>query len=258
MDCLLSIITINLNNGDGLRRTLQSIADQQCPQVECIVIDGGSTDHSLQVISNFQSIVTKTISELDGGIYAAMNKGWRLSGGKYCLFLNAGDDFFQTDVLNTLLKKLAHSSADYLYGNLNTINVKGISHLQEFNEPVSLNYLFRWFIPHPASCIKKSLLQQYNGYAERYRIIADWIFSIKAFCHGARFEHIPYCIANFYLDGISSTQHGLAAVEKQMAFQNELAWLRHDWEWYHTVRPLELSRPVKWLHRFIRMAKKNG
>jgi glycosyltransferase involved in cell wall biosynthesis len=195
--------------------------------------------------------VTTLVSEPDAGIYAAMNKGWQRATGEYCLFLNAGDDLHNPEVLGSLVSWLAQTDADYLYGNLRTVDADGSSGIQEFNEPVSLNYLFRWFVPHPASCIRRSLLLQLKGYSEEYRIISDWVFSIQAFCQGARFEHVPLCIANFYLDGISSTQQALAAREKQRVFEAELAWLKHDWEWYHRVRPLELSRPVRWLHRLI-------
>lgn len=251
MDCILSIITFNLNNSGGLRRTLRSIAIQQSPEVECVVIDGGSTDDSLKAAADYRHVVTTLVSEPDGGIYAAMNKGWRQASGKYCLFLNAGDELYSAAVIGSLVPKLTDSDADYLYGDLNIVDANGRSGIQEFNEPISLNYLFRWFVPHPASCIKRSLLQQLNGYAEQYRIISDWIFSVQAFCQGARFEHVPLCIANFYLDGISSTQQELASREKEKAFGADLAWLKHDWEWYHRVRPLELSRPVRWLHRVI-------
>ena len=85
---LYSIITINFNNCDGLRRTIESVVNQTNDNYEYIVIDGGSTDGSVDVIQKYSDRISYWVSEKDDGIYNAMNKGVRHAHGDYCLFLN--------------------------------------------------------------------------------------------------------------------------------------------------------------------------
>src|SRR5688572_2580399 len=95
----LSIITINLNNRDGLQKTIQSVASQTGVAVEFIVVDGGSVDGSADLIKN-SPFVTKYISEKDSGVYHAQNKGIDMATGKYLLFLNSGDYLYESDTLS--------------------------------------------------------------------------------------------------------------------------------------------------------------
>lgn len=253
---LISIITINLNQAAGLQRTLQSVQAQNWQQFECIVVDGDSTDDSKKIIESFSHLISKSISEKDEGIYHAMNKGWQIATGQFCLFLNAGDTLHQETVLEKMSAVLATGHADYYYGNMMSVAVGGATGHTTFEEPVSLHYLFRWYVPHPTSFIKRELLMSCNGYAQHYRIISDWLFTVQVFLRGHVFQHVPITVSDFYTDGISSTQHAIAAAEKKAVFENELSFLQQDWIWYQKMRPLELSRPVQWLAALIARFKK--
>jgi len=253
---LISIVTINLNNAVGLQRTLQSIRTQSWQGFECIVVDGDSTDGSKKTIESFSNIISRGISEKDEGIYHAMNKGWQMASGSYCLFLNAGDALHHASVLEHVSAVIATGSADFYYGNIMAVDVDGTSSLTSFNEPVSLQYLFRWYLPHPASFIKRDLLLSLQGYAQHYRILSDWLFTVQVFLRGHEFQHMPITVSDFYTDGISSTQLDVAAIEKKGVFEKELSFLQHDWNWHQKMRPLELSRPVQWLAGLLARLKK--
>lgn len=103
-----SIITVNYNNCDGLNKTILSVINQNYKDYEFIVIDGGSTDGSVDIIKLHESYITYWISEKDDGIYQAMNKGIRQAKGEYLNFMNSGDTFFDADVLNNVEKELSN------------------------------------------------------------------------------------------------------------------------------------------------------
>lgn len=112
----LSIITVNLNQADGLAKTLDSVREQSFRDFEHIVVDGGSTDGSLEVIRARADGLAFWASEPDAGIYAAMNKGLRRAQGEYVYLLNSGDRLYSPD---TLERVFAHEERgeDLLYGN---------------------------------------------------------------------------------------------------------------------------------------------
>ena len=112
---ILSIITINLNNREGLRKTIESVVNQTFQDFEFIVIDGASTDGSVEVIQDYPRI-NYWISEPDTGIYNAMNKGIAKATGEYCLFLNSGDTLFQINTLTGILQ--SNPKGDIIFGNV--------------------------------------------------------------------------------------------------------------------------------------------
>ena len=112
----LSIITINYNNGDGLQRTIESVIKQNFKSYEYIVIDGGSTDKSIDVIKRNKNHINYWISEPDTGIYNAMNKGIRKATGEYLIMINSGDVLVNEDVLDTVFKK--NNNSDIIYGDV--------------------------------------------------------------------------------------------------------------------------------------------
>ena len=118
----LSIITINRNNATGLKKTMQSVAAQTYKDFEYIVVDGASTDGSVDVIKKYeqQFVYLKWVSEPDLGIYNAMNKGIRMASGDYIQILNSGDIFAASDVTERMLAALGKQKkgADILYGNM--------------------------------------------------------------------------------------------------------------------------------------------
>ena len=110
----LSIITVNYNDAEGLERTIKSVMSQSFKDFEFIIIDGGSTDASVDVIKKYENNIDYWVSETDGGIYQGMNKGLRQAQGEYVNFMNGGDSYYSPDVLNEIFA--LNSNADIITG----------------------------------------------------------------------------------------------------------------------------------------------
>ncbi|MBN1181560.1 MAG: glycosyltransferase [Bacteroidales bacterium] len=214
----LSVITINFNNAAGLRKTMESLFNQSFTDYEYIIIDGGSTDDSVDVIGEYAVRINYWVSEADKGIFNAMNKGILNANGEYLLFLNSGD--WLAD--NTILEKVfaCEPIADIIYGDVLYIypegTIKFYPSLRE-NELTMANFNRnnRATISHPSSFIKRELFKN-NLYDESYKIIADIKFFIEQIImQNASAQYIPLVISNFSVDGLSSNPDSWAATIKE-------------------------------------------
>lgn len=218
---ILSIITINLNNKTGLQKTIDSIIHQTYKNFEWIIIDGGSTDGSKELIQQYKEHLTYWISEKDNGIYEAMNKGINVAKGKYLNFLNSGDCFSSNDILSELA--LYNYDYDIIYGDaIYTYNDQR-QELKTFNNQLSLSYFVSGkVINHQASFIKKELFKN-CPYNENFKIVSDWEFWIKQSILNRSFYHINKTIINFDYTGITSKPSLLQEKEKEIVLNN-LPW----------------------------------
>lgn len=194
----ISIITVNFNNKDGLKTTIESVINQTVfsKNIEYIIIDGGSTDGSADVIEEYKDKLHYYVSEKDNGIYEAMNKGTSHATSEYCLFLNSGDKFCENNVIE---QALPHLEGDVIYGNL-MLNGK---QKKMYPDSISVDYFSYESLPHPSSFIKTQLLRD-NPYKTKYGIISDWIFFRECVARGKKFKHINVLVSDFYLGGASS------------------------------------------------------
>ena len=177
----LSIVTVCYNEKD-IGRTCESIVSQSCQDFEWIVVDGGSTDGSLEVIKHYKERIDILISEPDNGIYDAMNKGIR-------------------------------PAADVIYGDFNRMLPDGGVRKSEFPDVVDKVFFYNKSVNHQASFIRSRLFRRFGMYDETFRIAADmdkWLMFVN---NGCLFRHWERYVANFYLDGISSTHKQLLAEE---------------------------------------------
>ena len=197
----LSIITVNLNNQDGLLRTAQSIVGQSFRDFEWLVIDGGSTDGSQEIMSQFSAHIAWSVSEPDGGIYEAMNKGLAKASGDYVQFLNSGDSFIDRDVLESVFAD--NHLADVNYGDQWCVLDGSIIEKRRYPETMDLRFLFRAPLGHQASFIKTSLAKA-NPYRVKYTISADRAFFIDLYLSGASFHYLNFPIVYFDTEGIGS------------------------------------------------------
>ncbi|SHF41371.1 Glycosyltransferase involved in cell wall bisynthesis [Bacteroides luti] len=213
----LSIITINYNNCNGLKKTIESIVNQTYSDYEYIIIDGGSTDGSVEIIKEYADKIDYWVSEPDKGIYNAMNKGILKSTGEYCNFMNSGDSYHQTDVLENVLQfcnadivagKYIKGNMDYPFGH-------------RFDSITMLDFV-KGTIPHPASFIKRSLFED-NLYDENYKVISDWKFFIDVLIFkNCSFRNIEIIVTDFDDSGISSTNTELSIFEREKVLKGIL------------------------------------
>lgn len=177
MDVKVSIITINFNNKDGLDKTINSVISQSYKNIQYIVIDGASTDGSIEVIKNNDSYIDYWISEPDSGIYQAMNKGVDKAVGDYLLFLNSGDFLHE----QTIIEKIIHylGNHDIVIGKAQCFP-SGFIGWQDIILPFTLLDFYKGGpIPHPATFIKKEVFKLYR-YDEKLKIVSDWKFFLQA------------------------------------------------------------------------------
>lgn len=197
----ISIITINYNNLEGLRKTMESVASQTWKDFEYVVIDGGSTDGSKELIEAYQDNIDYWVSESDKGIYNAMNKGIRAAKGAYVYFLNSGDTFCETDTLSSVNDSI-NESLDFYYGDLKYAGSNEVIHCPD---TLTFDYFYKMTLPHQAVFIRRALFDSLFYYNEDLKIVSDWEFFIYAICkYDASYKHLNLFIANYDTDGFSS------------------------------------------------------
>ena len=205
----LSIITINYNDQTGLRKTIESVKSQTIRPYEFIVIDGGSTDGSGEVIKEYQSLFSYWVSEKDNGIYHAMNKGIDHASGEWCLFLNSGDCLHDNSVLSQL--ENAKVDADIICGEAWILTDP--PSLKKSPESISLDYLYRRALCHQSALIRTSILQKYH-YDEQLRIVSDRKLFVQALIlDNASYQHLGIEIADYDVQGFSAKNRFLSEQE---------------------------------------------
>lgn len=204
----LSVITINYNNADGLQKTIQSVLAQNFEDFEYIIIDGGSSDGSKAIIEDQADSLAYWVSEMDAGIYNAMNKGIKKATGDYLLFLNSGDYLFNDEVVKEIFAQ--GNEADIIYGNL--VAEKEDSTRTEWilTKELSPSYFISSSLPHSSSFIKRSLFLNHGLYSEHFKIVSDWEFFFKATQkYKCSYQHVPLFASVFTLGGISTKQENI-------------------------------------------------
>jgi glycosyltransferase involved in cell wall biosynthesis len=202
-DMKLSIITINYNNKQGLIKTFESVKSQSWNEFEYIVIDGGSSDGSKELIeSNPQ--VSYWVSEKDSGVYNALNKGIKAANGDYLIFMNSGDSFYNSDVLKNVAPNFT-GEISVLYGNSMYYKEDGYQREEVFPKKLTFSFFYTSGINHQAAFIKRDLFFKYFLYNEQYKIFADWELFVYAICaKNEPYLHLDQIICYYDFTGMSS------------------------------------------------------
>lgn len=225
---LISIITINYNNLEGLQRTIESVVNQTWQKFEYIVIDGGSTDGSTEYIRTQSDNIDYWVSEPDNGVYNAMNKGIMQAKGEYLLFLNSGDHLFNNNVLENTNQFLAEN--DLIYFNLNFVD-GAESWIHKYPERLLFSFFILETLPHPATFIKRKLFDINGFYNEGFKIVSDWKFFLESVCrHNCSYKRIDETLSTYYLDGISSQTENLKIIfeERQLVLKTDFSAFLDD------------------------------
>ncbi len=211
----LSIITVNLNNKDGLEKTIRSIISQTSKEFEWLVIDGGSTDGSKELIEENKNYITYWVSEPDKGIYDAMNKGIEKSSGDYLLFINSGDYLCSNNIVEKIVNDKNFGKYDIMTGHT-FFSLNGrINYKQKSPKYVSVKYFIKTSLCHPSTIIRSSHLKKNGGYNTKYKIISDFIFFYEELIiKNASYKSFNFVISVFDLSGISSTNKSLNIKER--------------------------------------------
>lgn len=206
-----SIITVVFNDKIGLKRTIESVINQSYKDYEYIIIDGGSTDGTVDVIKEYADRITYWVSEPDKGIYNAMNKGIKVAQGQYCNFMNAGDMFVANDVLEKTSRYADGTSV--LTGDTQACHLENGEVVKDGMWP-SPNKLIGYklihmngALSHQASFILTELLKS-NPYNEKFKICSDWQFFVEELVmKDGTYLKLPFIVALFDGNGISNQRN---------------------------------------------------
>lgn len=222
-----SIITVCLNSADYIETAIRSVLSQDYDNYEYIIIDGGSTDGTLDIIDKYKKYIHKIISEKDDGIYSAMNKGIAISSGEILYFLNSDDSFFDRHVLSDISLAFANTpDIELLYGFVKREDVtESLAELAAHRAVNNLYGLLKGSICHQALFVKKSLVDKIGPFDTRYSVCADFDWLVSAFSQKAKFKRIDRFIANYDYTGFSNVPDRTLQRERTTIIRRRFSFL---------------------------------
>ncbi len=210
MDRKLSIITVCLNSEATIEQTIESVLVQKDENVEYIIVDGNSTDRTLDIVDKYRKDIEIIISEPDCGIYDAMNKGISLAKGEIIGIINS-DDWYEPGAFKSIRKTFLNSGADIVYGKMNLVSENG-----NFEQlvPMDIEKLrYEMEIPHPTAFVKKNIYEKFGLFSMQYKIAADYDLMLRYYTNGVKFAYRNEILANFRWGGVSNQQSKVCAYE---------------------------------------------
>lgn len=242
----ISIITIVLNGEKYIAETIKSVLSQKDVEIQYIIIDGGSTDETINIIEKFRTKIDILISEKDHGIYDAINKGIDLCKHPYVGIIHSGDSY-KENILSKVVSSFEVTNADIVYGNISIFNGES----SEIYKANHLNLQKGMTIYHPATFVKKEVYNLYNVYNLNYRIVADFDLFLYYYTLNLKFEYLDDVLANFRQGGVSTSQLSKLIKENLQIRYKRIGLFSAFW-YYIQVFPIQI------LYRKVRNVIKNG
>lgn len=204
----LSLITVSYNSGQTIEDTIRSVAAQSYP-VEYIVIDGCSTDSTLDILDRYRPMISKLLSEKDGGIYDAMNKGIAIAGGDVIGFINSDDVLADGAILSVIARTFADNpEIDACYGDLCYVKSDDLDSVVRYwrSSPYRTGQVRKgWIPPHPTMYIRREVYERFGNFDLSYRIAADFELMLRFLeIHEIKSLHIPRVLVNMRLGGTTN------------------------------------------------------
>ncbi len=256
---LLTIITINRNNATGLEKTMQSVLFQTRTNYEYLIVDGASTDGSVDVIKRFAPAFgerLRWISEPDKGIYNAMNKGIGMASGEYVEFLNSGDCLVSSDVVEKMYAALEESGyPSILYGNMLKDMSGGIMRDKCFaGQEISFLGFYTGTLNHSPAYIRKDLFEKYGLYDESLKIVSDWKWYLQAIILGGeRPAYVDLDVTLFDMNGISETNKELDKAERKKVLSELIpSTVLADYDrWAFPIEQMKRLKRHPWVYKLV-------
>lgn len=205
----ISVITATYNSAATLRSTIESVGSQKFEgEVEYIIMDGGSTDQTLDIIAQYSHIVTKVVSQSDKGLYDAMNKGIALSTGDVVGILNSDDFYTSDDVLSTIANEFANKSVEAVYGDIHFVKPDNLTKCVRYYSSSSFSpWTLRFGImpAHPSFYVRRECYEKYGVYDLNYRIASDYDLMVRFFYkHKIKYSYVKKDMVTMRTGGVST------------------------------------------------------
>lgn len=246
----ISIITIAWNSATTIEATIQSVLAQKYPEVEYIIIDGASTDGTIDIVNRYRDRIATVVSEKDKGIYDAMNKGVERATGDVIGILNSDDFYADEKVLSDVAAQFKETHADGLYADLVYVDREDTDRIIRYWKAGNYRHgMFRsgWMPPHPTFFVKRSCYEQFGTYTLELRSAADYELMLRFIHkHKIKLTYLPRVITRMRLGG-----------ESNVTLRNRIRANKEDrraWR-MNALRPGPLTltmKPLRKLGQFIR------
>lgn len=204
----VSIITVVWNNADTIKDAIESVLNQTYKNIEYIIVDGGSTDGTIEIIQSYGNKISKFISEKDEGIYDAMNKGIKLATGDIVGILNSDDFYKSNDVIETVVREFISKDIDCLYGDLEYVDKNDTSKVIRYwkSNPYKEGLFQKgWHPPHPTFFVKREIYYKYGMFNTNFKIAADYELMLRFLeKYKIKSSYIPKVLVRMRLGGASN------------------------------------------------------
>jgi glycosyltransferase len=204
----ISIITVVYNNASSIEQCIQSVLSQTYPGIEYIVVDGGSADGTCNIIERYRERITSYVSEPDGGMYDALNKGIAMANGDVVGILHSDDLFHTPDVVADVALVFSQTGCDAVYGDLWYVakDDPGRVIRNWKSTPFDVrNFYHGWMPPHPTLFMKKKVYSEFGGFDTTYKIAADYDLMLRTLGSGKlKCEYLPQVITRMRMGGASN------------------------------------------------------
>ena len=205
---MISIITIAFNSAETIQETIESVFSQDCTDFEYLVVDGGSTDGTVNIIESFGNRINKFISEPDQGIYDAMNKGIGLAQGELIGFINSDDVYSSKEVLKKVAGVFSDPSIDACYGDLCYVKRDDISSVVRYWRSSEFSpglFLRGWCPPHPTFFVRRNVYDRFGNFDLQYKIAADMELMYRFMAvYRIRTFYLPEILVKMRMGGTSN------------------------------------------------------
>lgn len=222
---LVSVVTVVYNGAAHIEETIRAVAAQTYPEIRHIVVDGGSTDGTVEILRRLEDRLDCWVSEPDRGVYDAMNKGIGLVSDprSYVLFANAGDALYAPDVIERAMNAAAAGGADLVYGRM---AFSDGAYSGVMGRPVQLSDLARETLCHPATFVRREVFDRVGLFDTSYRLAADYDHIVRCFCHPVSTQFVDVIVSRMRMGGLSGDDYMLSCSERKRVVRSRFGFFR--------------------------------
>jgi glycosyltransferase involved in cell wall biosynthesis len=244
---LVTVVTVIFNGERHLEATIQSVLDQTYDNVEYILIDGGSTDGTVDLLRRNEKFLDCWVSGPDLGIYDAMNKAVALATGDWINFMNVGDSFREHDVLQRVFADRSLTGVDILYGDV----VRKFPEFEVFVQSGALKDLWKGMQFCHQSTFFAAAYHKAHLYDLSFRVAADFQLIYSAFKSGARFQSLGYAVSSYSVDGVSAINRDWMLLERREIVGNDISWAGYYYKYLLLRNWVRLTLVPNWFFHLM-------